>query len=151
MKLNIQTGGGVSGPFWRSFEVIWPMKQRPCLTFPAWVRIGWLGCTLEFIQWPFDGSSWPCGKLGCEVAWWTLGRALHGNGLEKITTMVWGTWESNPGPSVYQVYPLPSGFKVQYEGCRMRSMVHSVNYPTRRRKKSNKAFVSWAKLLQKTS
>ena len=55
-----------------------------------------------------DGSSWPCGKLGREAHGGVLDEALHGIELEKIIAIVWGTWESNPGPSVYQVTFPPS-------------------------------------------
>ena len=55
-----------------------------------------------------DGSSWPCGKLGREAHGGVLDEALHGIELEKIIAIVWGTWESNPGPNACNTSPPPT-------------------------------------------
>ena len=48
------------------------------------------------------------GTLMYEDAWWSSGHMLHEIVLEKILWIIWGTWESNPGPSVYQTTFPPS-------------------------------------------
>ena len=47
------------------------------------------------------------GTLELWGLWWNIWHTLHWNALEKIRTIIWGTWESNPGPSICQPRPQP--------------------------------------------
>ena len=43
-----------------------------------------------------------------EDAWWTFGRTLHENVLKQKLSIIWGTWESNPGPNACNTRPPPT-------------------------------------------
>ena len=62
---------------------------------------------MDSISWPSDCSSRPLGKLTREAYGGTLDHTLHWNTLEQKLTIIWGTWESNPGPSVCKTRPPP--------------------------------------------
>ena len=60
------------------------------------------------ISWPLDGFHGHLASLGVRVYDGTLDEALHLKALRKILTIIWGTWELNPGPSVCQPRLPPS-------------------------------------------
>ena len=75
-------------------------KRNPSLVdFHDCVHAGWLECIMDFILWPLDCWSRPSGKLTREGVGRSSGHMLHVNTLWKIERIIWGTWESNPGPS----------------------------------------------------
>ena len=83
-----------------------PTRTKPCLTFHAWMHVGWLCHTLDLIQWPSDWSSKPLGKLCVRLYGETLKECCMWTFYEKIEQIIWGTWESNPGPSTHQATSL---------------------------------------------